>query len=94
MKKTLLAAAALVVVVASPAFAQSYDPDLGSGNVTQWYDNGDHLHSNPDPNWGAPYNSYYDYYAQVPGWYHGHRSPYAQYDQNGRLIDQNLPDRW
>jgi hypothetical protein len=32
MKKTLLAAA-FVVAIASPALAQSYDPDIGSGNL-------------------------------------------------------------
>ena len=32
--KMLVAAAALATLVASPAFAQSYDPDLGSGNIT------------------------------------------------------------
>jgi hypothetical protein len=29
----ILAATALAIVVAAPAFAQSYDPDLGTGNV-------------------------------------------------------------
>ena len=33
MKKTLLAAGAFAFMVASPALAQSYDPDLGSGNL-------------------------------------------------------------
>ena len=33
MKRMFLAAAALVI--AAPAFAQSYDPDLGSGNMTR-----------------------------------------------------------
>jgi hypothetical protein len=33
MKKTFLATAALVVVLASPVLAQSYDPDVGSGNL-------------------------------------------------------------
>jgi hypothetical protein len=32
--KKLIAAAALATVLASPALAQSYDPDLGSGNIT------------------------------------------------------------
>ena len=32
--KQLVAAAAFGLVIASPAFAQSYDPDLGSGNLT------------------------------------------------------------
>jgi len=36
MKKTILATAALLFVAASPALAQSYDPDLGSGNLDSW----------------------------------------------------------
>jgi hypothetical protein len=32
--KKLIVAAALASVMASPAFAQSYDPDIGSGNLT------------------------------------------------------------
>jgi hypothetical protein len=31
--KTLIAAAALATVLSSTAFAQSYDPDVGSGNI-------------------------------------------------------------
>jgi opacity protein-like surface antigen len=31
--KKLLMGAALVAVLASPAFAQAYDPDFGSGNI-------------------------------------------------------------
>lgn len=34
-KKTLVAAAFLTVIIA-PAFAQSYDPDLGSGNISNF----------------------------------------------------------
>src|SRR5262249_22507012 len=34
--KMLIAAAALATLVASPAFAQSYDPDVGTGNIVQW----------------------------------------------------------
>jgi hypothetical protein len=34
--KMLIAAAALATLVASPAFAQSYDPDLGTGTIVQW----------------------------------------------------------
>src|SRR5262245_23505660 len=70
MKKTLLvAAAAALCMAASSAFAQSYDPDLGTGDITQWYDNGNNLHPNPSSN--APYygdgpyaqlfDAYYDY---------------------------------
>jgi len=32
--KTIFALA-LATIIASPAFAQSYDPDLGTGNITQ-----------------------------------------------------------
>jgi len=31
--KMFITAAALATVLASPAFAQSYDPDVGSGNI-------------------------------------------------------------
>ena len=31
--KTLIMTTALAAIIASPAFAQSYDPDLGSGNI-------------------------------------------------------------
>jgi hypothetical protein len=34
--KTLVAAAVLATLVASPALAQSYDPDLGTGNIVPW----------------------------------------------------------
>jgi hypothetical protein len=34
--KTFIAAIALVAALASPAFAQSYDPDLGTGNIAQF----------------------------------------------------------
>jgi len=36
--KTLVATALLATLVASPAFAQSYDPDVGTGNIVQWND--------------------------------------------------------
>ena len=53
MKKTLLAATAFMLVVASPALAQSYDPDIGSGNLDSWP-----YTSNPD-------NPYHDRATQV-----------------------------
>ena len=31
--KNLVTAVALATLIASPAFAQSYDPDLGTGNI-------------------------------------------------------------
>jgi opacity protein-like surface antigen len=33
--KKLLAAVALATLIASPAFAQSFDPSVGSGNIAQ-----------------------------------------------------------
>jgi len=36
MTRMLVAGAVLATLAASPAFAQSYDPDLGSGNIVQW----------------------------------------------------------
>ena len=35
--KRLATALALATLVASPAFAQSYDPDVGSGNIAPSY---------------------------------------------------------
>ena len=35
--KKFITVAALATVLASPAFAQSYDPDLGSGNIAPNY---------------------------------------------------------
>ena len=34
--KKLLVAVTLATVVGSPAFAQSYDPGIGSGNLNAW----------------------------------------------------------
>ena len=81
MKRTLLAAAAAACIAASSALAQSYDPDLGTGNITQWYDNGNNLH--PNPNLNVPYG--YDSYAQV---HHGH------YREPGMFYDPRVIDRW
>jgi hypothetical protein len=57
MRKTLVAAAAFLFVAAAPAFAQSYNPS-GTGNITQWFDYGNHLHPNPSPNAATPYSAY------------------------------------
>jgi uncharacterized membrane protein (DUF373 family) len=81
MKKMLLAAAAFAVLTASPALAESHACRfLG--------------HSRGVGMNGPGYNAYDDYYAWTPGCYHGRPSPYAQYDQNGHIYDENLPDRW
>jgi hypothetical protein len=96
MKKTLMAVTALVLM-AVPAFAQSYDPDIGSGNITPWNDNMNRPRPNPDQNTATPYNPYlgsYDAYAQVPSWDYGYRAPSVQYDSSGYPIGPSLPDRW
>jgi hypothetical protein len=95
--KTILATAALAVAIASPAFGQSYDPDLGSGNVAPYN------YGQTNPTQGrtvrrvAP-SAYarmpYDAYARTPSIRDGKRSPYAQYDTEGNLIDENMPGRW
>ena len=38
MRKTLITAAALTVI-AMPAFAQSFDPDVGTGNILPFVNN-------------------------------------------------------
>jgi len=90
--KKLLAAAALVLVATAPALAQPRHRHAGAGHADGTIINRtDPIH---DPAAGnTHYNPYYDYYAWPPGWYHGRPSPYAQYDQNGRLYDENLPGR-
>jgi hypothetical protein len=37
MMKLITAVALAAMIMASPAFAQSYDPDLGSGNIAPAY---------------------------------------------------------
>src|ERR1700680_3360849 len=71
MKKTLLAAAALVFVIASPAFAQSYDPDIGTGNLDSWpYTSNTYSPYGAygfDPSYGAySYDPSYGAYGYVP----------------------------
>ena len=71
MNKTLFAAAALVFVSAAPALAQSYDPDVGSGNLdaTPYTTNPD----NPYAAQASPYGAYgfapfYGDYPYGPGY--------------------------
>ena len=107
MKKTLLATAALVVAIASPAFAQSHDPDLGSGNLdgTRYVGKQSapiHIHRrHPVHARTARRASPAEAYAQSPQAAFprtpaltGYRLPGAKYDADGRFIDQNSPGRW
>jgi hypothetical protein len=108
MKKTLLATAALVIAFATPALAQAYNPDIGSGNLDSWpYAS----------NWNNPIHSDQprpihrrtvrrthpsEAYAQSPAeafpgsptFGYGYRWPGQKYDAEGRFIDQNSPGRW
>src|SRR5262249_1250729 len=53
--KKLIAAVALVMALASPAFAQSYNPDVGSGNIVPYagvqapQSNADNAHAQVSP---------------------------------------------
>jgi hypothetical protein len=78
--KTFLAAVALATLVASPAFSQSYDPDVGTGNITPPYDDPQVPWTVFSGNPGGAYAQYYpgDYsgYAQVSPFF-GFGSSYA-----------------
>jgi hypothetical protein len=88
----LVAAMVFATLIASPALAQSYDPSVGSGNIASAPYRVDQapqsVHQAPQT--GNPYAAY----AQTPHARKGPRSPYAQYDQDGNLIDENMPGRW
>jgi hypothetical protein len=71
--KMLVAAVALATLVASPAFAQSYDPDIGSGNIVPPYDDPEVpstvLWGNSGSAYAQAYPGQYEAYAQVsPFW--------------------------
>jgi hypothetical protein len=67
--KMLVAAVALATLVASPAFAQSYDPDLGSGNIAAPSDDPEVpstvFSGNPGGAYAQAYPGNYGAYAQV-----------------------------
>jgi len=88
--KMLVLSAALATLIASPAFAQAY-PDGGLSRQNEWQREG-----RPVARQGRASRTPYNAYARTPydDIRSGRRSPYAQYDQNGRLIDQNMPGRW
>ena len=78
--KMLAAAVALAALVASPAFAQSYDPDLGTGNVAPTSDDPAYVAA---PNQGA-----FGAFARVPEGGHtsrSHRAAAAVYDLQGNF---------
>ena len=74
--RTTIAAVALATLVASPAFAQSYDPDLGSGNIAAQV--GDNPNEKQRANFGLPPDKWKDGICNSP---HG-----ASIDKDGNLI--------
>src|SRR5262249_2264612 len=77
MNKMFLAAAALATLVASRAFAQSYDPDVGSGNTV-----GRQTPPGPTAPWAAYQGAQgaQGAYARVPaGRPHVRTAPWAGY---------------
>jgi len=103
MKRILVAAALLAI--ASPALAQSYDPDLGSGNLdAAAYASDSHAQANnrthPVRHRTVRRASPSQAYAQVPQAVFpgapaiGYRWPGARYDAYGYYIDPNSPGRW
>jgi hypothetical protein len=93
-----LVAAAVLAVIASPALAQSYDPSIGTGNLDSVP-----YQAAPPSQGSTPFDAHaqvpqgtrpHRAPAQTPLFHNGRRSPYAQYDAEGNLIDQNMPGRW
>jgi hypothetical protein len=98
MMKILFAAAALAILFASPAVAQSYDPDLGSGNVAVPSDDPQVPSTvfSGTPNVAYPRPGSYGAYAQVApefgwgyapaapyyGWSYAPAAPFAYYNGN------------
>jgi hypothetical protein len=67
----ILATVTVVVALASPAFAQSYDSDLGSGNIVPpeaQYTPGESQGASARRNVAPRYNGSFDAYAQEPAW--------------------------
>ena len=84
MLKKIVIGAALAAMVATPALAQAYDPDAGSGNIVS--PNGAHVYADTPPYLGqsgeayahmAPGGGYYapgGAYAYSPGHRGRHRA--------------------
>jgi hypothetical protein len=69
MTKMLLATAAFTIALASPAFAQSFDPDIGTGNIVPPAAQYAPRYHWTGPNYIAPaYGGAFGAYAQEPAW--------------------------
>jgi hypothetical protein len=80
--KVLVAAVAFAALVASPALAQSYDPDVGTGNIVPQANAANYLR-------GPLYQGNHRTFAGAPG-YRGHVYHWPRYDAQG--VDQNAPE--
>jgi hypothetical protein len=92
MRRILLAAAAAVSLFASPALAQSYDPDIGSGNIVGRQLVGNQTYPSPARYPARSFQRATDAYAQSPGFHAqspGFRSNYhwPVYDSQGRDLN-------
>jgi len=89
--KMLVLSVALVTLIGSPAFAQAYS-DGGLSRLNEWQRQGTLNARQGRAGRATPNNAYARTpYDEIRS---GRRSPYAQYDQNGKLIDENMPGRW
>ena len=107
MTKALLVTAVLVVAIASPARAQSYNRDSHSAKVVGApYAGGEkasvgnvrtsRMHRRAArSSIGTGYaQSPPAAFARTPAFGTGYRWPGAKYDADGRFVDQNSPGRW
>ena len=83
--KMLVAAVAFATLVASPALAQSYEPDVGSGNIAPQADAANYLRG---PLYQGNQGNHRAF-ARVPG-YRGQVYHWPRYNAQG--VDQNLPE--
>jgi hypothetical protein len=68
MLKKMMIGAAFAAVISAPALAQSYDPAMGTGNVTAQPNYGPYAYRGYAP---QPYGYGYEAYAYVPDPYVG-----------------------
>jgi hypothetical protein len=82
MRQIVLAAATVATLFASPALAQSYTPELGSGNIVGPQSAGNQTYPSPRPYVAGPARRATDAFAQgqdFRGTYH-----WPTYDSRGR----------
>jgi hypothetical protein len=91
--KTMLLATAALVMVASPALAQPYNPD-GAAYASQRTKRIHSSHAGANRARAVQQGTPYGAYARTPGFTPAYRWPGARYDEYGYYIDPNSPGRW